>query len=45
LELFEERKKISGENYEKFKTTAEKLFVKLNNFIAATYKQKSNEFQ
>jgi len=44
IELLNERKKVNSENYTKFKTTAEKLSLKLNNFIASTYKSKNNKF-
>ena len=40
LELLDERKKISKEKYQKFKTVANKLSIKLNNFISSTYKAK-----
>jgi four helix bundle protein len=43
LELLYDRKNVSGENYKKFKSIAEKLSVKLNNFITVTYRSKDNE--
>ena len=43
LELLRERKKIDDDKYKKSKVIAEKLSVKLNNFINATYKAKENE--
>ena len=43
LELLYERKKISSEMYNAFKNIAEKLEIKLNNFIASTYSQKHKQ--
>ena len=40
LEILNERKVVNPEKYTKFKQVAEKLSLKLNNFISATYKQK-----
>ncbi len=40
LELLRERDRIDQVTYSQFKQTAEVLSVKLNNFIAVTYKQK-----
>jgi four helix bundle protein len=45
LELLNERKIIKSEDFIVFKNFAEKLSIKLNNFIAATYKSKHDEFQ
>ncbi|MEK7624556.1 MAG: four helix bundle protein [Patescibacteria group bacterium] len=42
LELLLERKKIKDENHKKFKTIAEQLSIKLNNFITTTYNSKNN---
>jgi len=44
IELLKERKRVSKENYKKYKTIAKNLGVKLNNFINATYKQKQSNF-
>jgi len=44
LELLNERKKVNNEDCKKFKTIAEKLSIKLQNFITSTYKQKNNKF-
>jgi four helix bundle protein len=41
LELLNERKKVEKEKYMKFKEIAEKLSIKLNNFISSTYKSKT----
>ncbi len=43
LELLNERKKLNHEKCKKFKEVAEKLSIKLNNFINATYKAKNNK--
>lgn len=43
LELLNERGKIAGNLYTKFKETAQKLAIKLNNFISITYKSKNNQ--
>ena len=48
LELLKERKIIKERNYQKrnyqkMKTIAQDLSVKLNNFIASTYKQKNKQ--
>lgn len=45
LELLKERKKVKEEKYQQYKTTAEKLSLKLNNFIASTAKAKYNKSQ
>ena len=45
LELLNERKKVEKEKYMKFKEIAEKLSIKLNNFISSTYRSKDNKFQ
>ncbi|MCX7778661.1 MAG: four helix bundle protein [Patescibacteria group bacterium] len=48
LELLKERKKIESGNYKKFREIAERLSIKLNNFIQSTYKSKTinfNKFQ
>jgi four helix bundle protein len=42
LELLNERNKVDKDKYKKFKTIAEKLSIKLQNFITANYKQKNN---
>ncbi len=41
VELLYERKKISEDIYRKYKEVANKFFLKLNNFIAATYRAKT----
>jgi len=41
IELLKEREKVKEEKYKTYKTTARQLGVKLNNFITATYKQKT----
>ena len=41
IELLKEREKIESKRYEEFKTVAEKLSFKLNNFICSTYKAKN----
>jgi four helix bundle protein len=43
LELLKERKIINEKNYQEMKTIAQDLSVKLNNFIASTYKQKNKQ--
>lgn len=43
LELIYERKKISKELFDRIKNIAKNLSVKLNNFIASTYKAKYNK--
>lgn len=43
LELLCERGKIKKETFEKIKGLAEKLSIKLNNFITATYNAKEKE--
>jgi len=43
IELLSERGKVKPEMYEKFKTIARELGIKLNNFINATYKQKQKQ--
>jgi len=45
LELLHERKKVDGKMYKEFKAIAEKLSIKLNNFISSTYKSKNNKYQ
>lgn len=45
LELLKERNKVKEEKYKQFRATTEKLSLKLNNFIASTYKAKNNESQ
>lgn len=45
LELLKERNKVDSEKYKEFKAIAEKLSIKLNNFITSTYKPKNNKFQ
>jgi len=42
IELLKESKKIKSELYKKFKLNAKELGIKLNNFIASTYKAKAN---
>lgn len=42
LELLCEREKVKDENRKKFKTIAEQLSIKLNNFITTTYNSKNN---
>lgn len=41
VELLYERKKISEDIYRKYKEVANKFFLKLNNFIAATHRAKT----
>jgi four helix bundle protein len=43
VELMLERKQISKEQHEKFKTISQPLGIKLNNYIAAEYKAKARE--
>ena len=43
LELLLERKKVQKEKYEKYKEVAEKLSLKLNNFISSIYKSKNSQ--
>lgn len=43
LELLMERKKIREKDYQEFKEVAEKLSVKLNNFISTTYRAKNKQ--
>ena len=45
IELLKERKKIDDKKYKEFKKVAENLSIKLNNFIASTYKAKNNKPQ
>ncbi len=45
LDIMHERKKISEKQFISIKNTADKLAVKLNNFINATYKAKDSKFQ
>ena len=40
LELLFERKKIKGKEFESMKGIEQKISIKLNNFISATYKMK-----
>ena len=42
IELLYERKKVSIGKYQKFKEIANKLSLKLNNFIASLYRSKAN---
>lgn len=42
LDLLWERKKIKEEKYKRYKETAQKLSLKLNNFIASTSKARTN---
>lgn len=42
IELLKEREKVTDEEYKEYKKIAEVLSLKLNNFIAATYKAKTN---
>ena len=44
LELLHERKKISSEKFESMKAIADKLSMKLTNFINVTYNSKGKEF-
>lgn len=43
IELLYERNKITKDLYIKFKQIAQKLSIKLNNFISTTYKSKNNQ--
>jgi len=43
LDLLNERGKISDEVNQNLKDTAQKLQIKLNNFISTTYKSKNNQ--
>ncbi len=43
LELLFERKKIDSKTYYKYKEIADKLSIKLNNFITSSYKAKSRD--
>lgn len=45
LELLYERRKINIEKYDKIGSIKKELSIKLNNFIASTYKSKNNEYQ
>jgi len=45
LELLNERGKVDSKKYKEFKTIAEKLSLKLNNFISSTYESRNNKFQ
>lgn len=45
LDIMHERKKISEKQSMSIKTIGNKLAVKLNNFINATYRAKDNKFQ
>lgn len=45
IELLKERGKVNSEKYKQFKVIAEKLSLKLNNFIASLYRAKNNEYQ
>lgn len=45
LELLYERRKINLEKYDKIGSIKKELSIKLNNFIASTYKSKNNEYQ
>ena len=42
IELLNERGKVNAEKYKTFKEVANKLSVKLNNFITSIYKSKTN---
>lgn len=41
LELLKERKQLDDKKYKEFKSIAQKLTIKLNNFIGSTYKAKN----
>ena len=41
IEILNERKKVDAENYKQFKDVADKLSLKLNNFISAIYRVKA----
>ena len=43
IELLNERGKVTKDLYKKYKETAKKLAIKLNNFISTTYKSKKNQ--
>ncbi len=43
IELMCERNKVAEEKYKKFKSVAEKLSIKLQNFITTNYKSKNND--
>ena len=43
IELLHERNKVSEEYYKMYKEAAHKFSLKLNNFIAATYRSKDNQ--
>ena len=43
LEILSERGKVNPEKYKQFKTVIEKFSLKLNNFIASTYKAKNRQ--
>ena len=43
IKLLNERGKATEKQYTKFKETAQKLSIKLNNFIATTYKSKAEQ--
>ena len=45
LELMYERKKVTEKQFKVIKTIVDKLAVKLNNFINATYRAKDSKFQ
>lgn len=44
LELLNERNRADSQKYREFKAVADKLSLKLNNFITTTYKSKNNKF-
>lgn len=41
IEILRKRDKLNQAKYEKFKEVAQKLSIKLNNFISSTYKSKN----
>lgn len=43
IELLQKRDKLNQTKYKKFKETAQELSIKLNNFIASTYKSKNSK--
>ncbi len=43
IELLDKRIKLDKANYKKFKELAQKLSIKLNNFISTTYKSKAEQ--
>ncbi|MCX5666892.1 MAG: four helix bundle protein [Candidatus Omnitrophica bacterium] len=45
LELMYERKKVTEKQLKTIKIIVDKLAIKLNNFINATYRAKDNKFQ